>query len=255
MASHELKVHRQNLTEPRRGRRRAANATANRPSSSASRKILTEARRQRDRLALQSATRSATYRRTISAYRRTISAFSAGSEVTSSPAGVSGLLGQGRRAARHLAGWERKEATGQRDCRRESGVGRLQAPEAREGTGPMALTKSFRETVYNRAPQDGAFCRALLTEAVNAYLSGDEATGKTVLRDVINGTIGFEKLATDLQKPSTSLHRMLGPNGNPNTAHFFAILQVLQKENRCEADRQGCVRSFRFRPGLQEAFV
>jgi len=93
----------------------------------------------------------------------------------------------------------------------------------------MALTKAFRETVYRRAQRDAAFRRALLTEAVNAYLSGDEATGKAVLRDVINATIGFERLAADLRKPSKSLHRMLGPGGNPSTANFFRILQVLQK--------------------------
>jgi hypothetical protein len=93
----------------------------------------------------------------------------------------------------------------------------------------MALTRAFRETVYKRAQQNGAFRKALLTEAVNAYLGGDAITGKSVLRDVINATIGFEQLAADLQKPSKSLHRMLGPSGNPNTANFFAILQVLQK--------------------------
>lgn len=93
----------------------------------------------------------------------------------------------------------------------------------------MALTKEFRETVYDRAQHDSRFRKALLTEAVNAYLDGDEGTGKAVLRDVINATIGFEKLAADLKKPSKSLHRMLGPSGNPNTANFFAILQVLQK--------------------------
>ncbi len=93
----------------------------------------------------------------------------------------------------------------------------------------MGLTKSFRETVYRRAQRDAAFRKALLTEAVNAYLSGDEATGKAVLRDMINATVGFEHLAADLQKPSKSLHRMLGPGGNPSTANFFAILQVLQK--------------------------
>jgi DNA-binding phage protein len=64
---------------------------------------------------------------------------------------------------------------------------------------------------------------------MNAYLGGDEATGKAVLRDVINATLGFEQLAADLQKPSKSLHRMLSPSGNPSTANFFAILQVLQK--------------------------
>jgi DNA-binding phage protein len=93
----------------------------------------------------------------------------------------------------------------------------------------MALTRAFRETVYHRAQRDGAFRKALLTEALNAYLAGDEATGKAVLRDVINATVGFERLAADLRKPSKSLHRMLGPGGNPSTANFFAILRVLQK--------------------------
>jgi DNA-binding phage protein len=93
----------------------------------------------------------------------------------------------------------------------------------------MVLTKAFRETVYERAQQDAGFRKALLTEAMNAYLGGDEATGKAVLRDVINATIGFEQLAAAVGKPSKSLHRMLGPRGNPNTANFFAILLVLQK--------------------------
>ena len=93
----------------------------------------------------------------------------------------------------------------------------------------MALTRLFRETVYQRAQRDAAFRKALLTEALNAYLSGDEAAGKALLRDVINATVGFERLAADLGKPSKSLHRMLGPGGNPSTANFFAILQVLQK--------------------------
>ena len=85
-----------------------------------------------------------------------------------------------------------------------------------------------RDRIQSRAA-DGAFRKSLLSEAVNAYLSGDEPTGKTVLRDVINTTIGFEQLAADLQKSSKSLHRMLGPRGNPNTANFFAILRVLQR--------------------------
>jgi DNA-binding phage protein len=93
----------------------------------------------------------------------------------------------------------------------------------------MALTKEFRETVYRRAQRDARFRKALLTEAMNAYLSGDAATGKAILRDAIHATIGFEELATELAKSSKSLHRMLGPSGNPNTDNFFAILQVLQK--------------------------
>jgi len=93
----------------------------------------------------------------------------------------------------------------------------------------MALTKEFRTTVYERARRDGAFRKALLTEAVNAYLGGEETIGKAILRDVINATVGFEPLATEIGKPAKSLHRMLGPQGNPSTANFFAILRVLQK--------------------------
>ena len=115
------------------------------------------------------------------------------------------------------------------DYDRASGVGRVQIPQERQGKQQMALTREFRETVYDRAQHDSKFRKALLTEAVNAYLNGDEGTGKAVLRDVVNATIGFERLAADLKKPSKSLHRMLGPSGNPSTANFFAILQVLQK--------------------------
>ena len=43
-------------------------------------------------------------------------------------------------------------------------------------------------------------------------------------------TISFEELARLVNKPSKSLHRMLGPNGNPNTANFFAIVRALQKK-------------------------
>lgn len=51
---------------------------------------------------------------------------------------------------------------------------------------------------------------------------------ESVLRDVFNATTGFEQLAEDLQKSSKSLHRMLGPAGNPSTSNFFAFLQAVQ---------------------------
>ena len=69
-------------------------------------------------------------------------------------------------------------------------------------------------------------------EAINAYLAGDTATGKAMLRDLVNATIGFEGLATATKKPSKSLHRMLAPRGNPNTENFFDIVSALQKKTR-----------------------
>ena len=94
----------------------------------------------------------------------------------------------------------------------------------------MALTRDFKETIMARAQRDAKFRHALFTESLNAYLAGDCATGKAILRDLINATIGFEGLAAEINKPSKSLHRMLGDKGNPSTENFFDILGALQRK-------------------------
>ncbi len=96
----------------------------------------------------------------------------------------------------------------------------------------MALTREFKDTIVTRVQQDLRFREALFTEAMNAYLGGDTGTGKSILRDLVNATVGFEELAAVLKKPSKSLHRMLAPHGNPSTDNFFAIVQALQKKTR-----------------------
>ena len=92
----------------------------------------------------------------------------------------------------------------------------------------MPLTRDFKETIQARARRDEAFREALLTEAVDAMLSGDVETGKTVLRDYINATVGFDALATVTKKSPKSLMRMLGPNGNPQARNLFKIVAYLQ---------------------------
>ncbi|HBR51302.1 MAG TPA: transcriptional regulator [Nitrospira sp.] len=96
----------------------------------------------------------------------------------------------------------------------------------------MALTREFKDTVVTRVQRDPRFRESLFTEAMNAYLGGDTGTGKAILRDLVNATVGFEDLAHMLKKPSKSLHRMLAPHGNPSTENFFAIVQALQKKTR-----------------------
>jgi hypothetical protein len=58
----------------------------------------------------------------------------------------------------------------------------------------MAKTKSFKELVQRHVKSDKKFAEALLREGVDALLSGDVETGKTILRDYIKATVGFEKL-------------------------------------------------------------
>lgn len=94
----------------------------------------------------------------------------------------------------------------------------------------MPLTRDFKETIQERARRDAAFRQALLKEAVDALLSGDVETGKTVLRDYINATVGFDALATVTKKSPKSLMRMLGPKGNPQARNFFEIVAYLQKK-------------------------
>lgn len=93
----------------------------------------------------------------------------------------------------------------------------------------MALTRDFKETVKTRAENDPAFRAALLSEAVEALLGSDVATGKAVLRDYINATIGFEELAAETGKSPKSLMRMLGAKGNPTANNLFSVIDHLQK--------------------------
>ncbi|MBC8549580.1 MAG: transcriptional regulator [Candidatus Brocadiales bacterium] len=94
----------------------------------------------------------------------------------------------------------------------------------------MALTKSFKDTIQARALRDPAFREGLLKESIECLLSGDTATGKTMLRDYINATIGFERLAELTGKSSKSLMRMFGADGNPRANNLFGIIGLLQKK-------------------------
>lgn len=89
--------------------------------------------------------------------------------------------------------------------------------------------RSFNATVRARALRDPAFRAALLTEGVEALLAGEVETGKAVLRDYINATIGFDRLATATGTPPKSLMRMFGPHGNPNARNLFSVIGHLQK--------------------------
>ncbi len=59
----------------------------------------------------------------------------------------------------------------------------------------MPLTREFRETVRARAQADARYRAAMFTEAVNELLAGDLATGKALLRDYVNATLTFDRLA------------------------------------------------------------
>ncbi len=93
----------------------------------------------------------------------------------------------------------------------------------------MALTRDFKQTIRGRVQRDPAFRKHLLREGIECMLSGDIGTGKTILRDYINATVGFAELAEATHIPAKSLMRMLGPGGNPRAANLFQIVAFLQR--------------------------
>lgn len=101
--------------------------------------------------------------------------------------------------------------------------------QALSGAGLLALKRHFKETVRARAQRDPAFREALLREAIETLLGGDVETGKVVLRDYINATIGFEALGEATGTSPKSLMRMFGPSGNPQAHNLFAVLRYLQE--------------------------
>jgi DNA-binding phage protein len=93
----------------------------------------------------------------------------------------------------------------------------------------MALTRGFRQTVKARAQRDSLFRKGLLSEAVESFLAGEVSLGKELLRDFINATVGFPKLAEQTELHAKTLHQMFGPNGNPTANNLFEIVAYLQR--------------------------
>src|SRR5207247_8144370 len=110
--------------------------------------------------------------------------------------------------------------------RHPSGKGKLGRLQEQEGSGKntMPLTKDFRETIRERAQQEPRFRKALLREAIELMLSGDEKTGRAILRNYINATVGFRQLEEATSIPANSLIRMFGPNGTPSATNLLCLL-------------------------------
>lgn len=100
---------------------------------------------------------------------------------------------------------------------------------AEHGTGHMALTRHFKQTVVARVRREPAFGRHLLDEAATLLLNGEPAPARTILRDLVNATLGFERLAVITATPAKSLHRMLSARGNPSMEKLAAVFSAMRQ--------------------------
>ena len=77
--------------------------------------------------------------------------------------------------------------------------------------------------------RDKDYRRAFLGEAMSDMLTGDLDSAKIVLREYINGTVGFIKLGEALGRSPKSLMRMLSQEGNPHARNLLELVAYLQK--------------------------
>ena len=93
----------------------------------------------------------------------------------------------------------------------------------------MAPARDFFEIVKDQCDKSRSFRIGLLREAMDSFMTDDAAGGQVILRDLVKATLGFEELARRLDMQSSSLKRMLGPNGNPTSSNLSAIVNELQR--------------------------
>ena len=123
-------------------------------------------------------------------------------------------------------GSEEAPATGHRAGKGE--LGRL--PERKQENTTCHSLKIFVKRSASAPNRNRNSARRLLREAIELMLSGDEKTGRAILRNYINATVGFRQLEEATSIPANSLMRMFGPNGNPSAKNLFGVLAHLQAQ-------------------------
>ena len=93
----------------------------------------------------------------------------------------------------------------------------------------MPLTRSFDETVRERAQWDSEFRKTLLPDTLDILLGGEVRVGKILLRQCIYATIGYKKLASLTGKTPESLNQMLHPDYDTSVNDLFEIIKHIRK--------------------------
>ena len=93
----------------------------------------------------------------------------------------------------------------------------------------MGHTRPFKESILQRAKANPEFRAALIGEAVELITENDVQTAKSLIRDYVMASIGFEALAKEVGKKPESIKRMLSVKGNPTINNMAALLASLMQ--------------------------
>ena len=94
----------------------------------------------------------------------------------------------------------------------------------------MALTRDFKDTVVRRVQNDPAFALALYDEAASLFFQVETEAARLILRDLVNATVGFNRIAQLVQIQDKSVQRMLSKDGNPTMNNLSTIFGVFRQE-------------------------
>lgn len=93
-------------------------------------------------------------------------------------------------------------------------------------------SREYRETVLNRIRSDKAFAKALYEQALDAMLSGEQAEGLSMLRDLVHAEITFKELARQTGLNEKTLHRTLSRQGSPTVRTLAKIVAAIREDLR-----------------------
>ncbi len=93
----------------------------------------------------------------------------------------------------------------------------------------MGYTRPVKETILERAKSSPKFRAALIGEALELIAENDVQTAKSLIRDYVLASIGFEALAKEVGKKPESIKRMLSVKGNPTINNMAALISSLSQ--------------------------
>ncbi|MEP2827378.1 transcriptional regulator [Parvibaculum sp.] len=84
------------------------------------------------------------------------------------------------------------------------------------------LPRDSSLTIVERIRRDRAFAKGVLSEAATLFLGGEPEVARLMLRDVVNGTLGFEELSS--------------LTGNPAMDNLAAIFEAITGHLKIEVE-------------------
>jgi probable addiction module antidote protein len=93
----------------------------------------------------------------------------------------------------------------------------------------MKGLRDHKTAIIEHLKNNESFRKAYLNEALN---EDDPAVVLSMLRDIVDATRGFTKLAKETGLARQSLYKVLSEKGNPEFGSVWKIVRILRKKNQ-----------------------